>query len=316
MQDGDAYGYLSYAYLLEYDAPSPSSVCQYSVSYADGSGFTATLYDDVVGVEGTTLSVSAPVLGAITSKAPGELQPKQVDGIMGIAYGGPGQGSVSSAGEYTPFEAWVRAGQIANLFSLCMHSEGGTVVLGGAGAEYNNGAVQYAPLVSESYYVVEMMDLQVCASDGSGGYTTPCASLGLAASVYNEGQAIVDSGTTGIVLPDLAYSGLQAKIQELGLPYFDDMFGDYCTALAADQLSGYPYLNFVLTGETGEVNLYLSPLDYLGDCAAGGYFGSAISGSHAQDGTILGDSFMKAFNVVFDRVNSRVGFAPSACPTS
>ena len=33
-------------------------------------------------------------------------------------------------------------------------------------------------------------------------------------------------------------------------------------------------------------------------------------------GTILGDTFMKAFNIVFDRANSRVGFAESACPTS
>ena len=154
------------------------------MSYADGSGFTATLYTDEIAVPGTSLSLSMPAVGAITSKSGSStLEPKQVDGIMGIAYGGPGKNSVSSAGSYTPFERWVASGAIANLFSLCLHSAGGTVVLGGDGAEYNAGAVQYARLTQETFYVVEMLDLQVCAVV-DGDYTGHCTSLGLDSSVY------------------------------------------------------------------------------------------------------------------------------------
>ena len=66
---------------------------------------------------------------------------------------------------------------------------------------------------------------------------------------YNKGQAIVDSGSTGITLPDPAYSDLKTQIAALNLPQYDNMFGSsYCYQMASDDLSKYPYLNFVLFG--------------------------------------------------------------------
>jgi choice-of-anchor A domain-containing protein len=78
-------------------------------------------------------------------------------------------------------------------------------------------------------------------------------------------------------------------------------------------MNQYPNIAVYLNGISSP--LILTPQMYLR--AYSTYWCLAISTSGNIPLTILGDTFMRGFHVVFDRANSRVGFAnPSTCPTS
>lgn len=55
-------------------------------------------------------------------------------------------------------------------------------------------ARQWTPLLQETYYVVNMTDMLV-----DGG------SIGVPSHIYNDGETIVDSGTTDLSIPHSAY---------------------------------------------------------------------------------------------------------------
>ena len=59
--------------------------------------------------------------------------------------------------------------------------------------------VQYTPVIQQTYYVVNLTDVLVNG-----------VSIGVNTSVYNGGQAIVDSGTTEYVMPNTAFTALRA----------------------------------------------------------------------------------------------------------
>ena len=200
--------------------------CAFDISYADGSGFRAALWTDQIALDEIgTLNVTAPV-GAIYMKHKGEFEPKAVNGIIGFAYR-----SIASANESTLFEAWVDGALLANVFAMCLTDHGGRLVLGGTGDEYTMGPFVYTPIIEETYYVVNMTDLRV------GG-----TSLGLPSKVYNDGGAIVDSGSTDIALPQTAFDALVARLNAscaagtklvglCGEPSKQTLFDGYCVAL-------------------------------------------------------------------------------------
>lgn len=102
-----------------------------------------------------------------------------MDGIIGFGYQG-----LSSSGGPTIFDQWVSAGQLQDVFSMCLAEEGGKMVLGGDGTEGGD-VVMWTPIIDESYYVVNMTDMLVNGQ-----------SIGIHSSIYNTGGAIVDSGMT------------------------------------------------------------------------------------------------------------------------
>jgi len=283
------------------------SVCAYDIEYADESGFSAQLYTDSVALDSSgTLSTPATI-GGIYKKRKGEFEPTAVDGIVGFAYQ-----TLASSGEPTPFEAWVSAGKLANIFSMCLTDTGGSIVLGGGTATAIATAVSYTPLLEETYYVVDMLDLEI---NGVG--------LGLNKSVYNRGGAIVDSGTTDLILPKTAYDALVSKLKanctSASLPGLcgeesgKTIFDGYCFELTSADITEWPVLQVALDG----VTLAIPPSAYIrtSGCDSGQYSSSVEYGSDG-DGTILGDVFMKAYTVIFDRENKRVGFTPSTCADS
>ena len=78
---------------------------------------------------------------------------------------------------------------------MCLGYNGGILTLGGIDNTYSNGPIQYTPIIRESYYVVNMLDLLV---DNT--------SIGIPSVNYN--QTIVDSGTTLLVFPTSVYNSL------------------------------------------------------------------------------------------------------------
>merc|ERR1712137_359565 len=153
-------------------------------------------------------------------------------------------------------------------------------------------------------YVVELVDIQVFGQ-----------SIGVNASVYNRGDTIVDSGTTLLYLPITAYKSLANNFAAScpdshlkGVCSHGNIFLGDCVSLSASDIAQYPDITFEF-GSGIKVNL--PPQYYLvkGFCSGGDY-ALGIGPEAGADGTILGDTFMTAFECVFDRQNSRMGFAP------
>jgi hypothetical protein len=284
--------------------------CAYDIVYADSSGFSAALWTDQIAIDTNgTLTVSSAI-GAIYRKRRGEFEPKAVDGIIGFGYQ-----TIASALEPTPFDAWVGAGLVADVFAMCLTSDGGKLVLGGDGAMYSTSAPQYTPIIQETYYVVNMSDLAV------GG-----VSLGLPPSVYNRGDTIVDSGSTDLILPSTAFEALVKNLKHhckttrlaglCGEPQGKTILDGYCFQLSTKDLAAWPSLQIGLDG----VRLELPASTYLrqacddgGEGGGSAYFTASIDVGDDGDGTILGDVVMKPYNVIFDRARKRVGFSPAAC---
>ncbi|XP_068715614.1 beta-secretase 1-like isoform X2 [Montipora foliosa] len=127
--------------------------------------------------------------------------------------------------------------------------------------------------------------------------------LGLLPPSYS--SAIVDSGTTDILLHPEVYSAVIAQLKLRGPPVDERFWESYCVDTDPYQ---WPYITI-----------------YLKD-TIGGSFGLTVLGKHyvrkqdefyclsigaKQSGAVLGEVVMEGNVVVFDRANQRIGFAPS-----
>jgi len=201
-------------------------------------------------------------------------------------------------------DSMVNAGEIDDIFSMCLSENGGVMTLGGVG-NHHTGEISYTPITQHTWYVVELLDISVFGT-----------SIGVDASIYNKGDTIVDSGTTLLYLPYVAYTALASAFMDScpgshlqGVCEGEgNIFLGYCVDLTESDIEAYP--DIVFTFESG-IQVSLPPQYYLvqGYCGNGAY-ALGISPELARDGTILGDTFMSAFECIFDRANSRMGFAP------
>ena len=120
-----------------------------------------------------------------------------VDGIIGFA----GQGE-SSANTPTPFALMAEAKLFENVFSLCLSHKGGQLYLGEIDLE---GVTWTLRKAKSDFYAITIKDFLV--GNISIGITDP--------SVYNDGDAIVDSGTSDCCLPRPALDALRPLLRLL-----------------------------------------------------------------------------------------------------
>ena len=91
-----------------------------------------------------------------------------------------------------------------------------------------------------------------------------------------------------------------------------------CVVLAHSTTSSLPSLTITLAGENNsEFDLIIQPWHYLrvAQISQALPYGSdcRVFAITAQCGTVLGVTVMTAYTVLFDRANSRIGFARSTC---
>jgi len=225
-----------------------------------------------------------------------------VNGIWGISY--PDLAVTTPAIDYL-----ISQENLPNTFSLCVSNDNPIMSIGIDYSTNNN--FQWTPIVKQEYYNVNMTDLKV------GG-----VSLDLSWSAYSSPRAIVDSGTTLMLLTDTGYNALLDALNAMcpGLHGLCDaesgqgIFDGYCYTMTGAQLDAYPTVSVVLEGVSSSIDL--PPSQYLFQVTENnqqlycGGFGSAGS-----EGSILGDVFMTGNHFVFDRKNSKIGIgALSTCP--
>jgi len=187
-------------------------------------------------------------------------------------------------------------------FSMCLGSNGGVFILGGVDTSYNDAEMQYTDIVDDTYYVVQVNDFSV-------GET----SIGLDMSEYS--GTIVDSGTTLLVLSPDVWNAFVYTYQN-----------DYCPDLPSDLQSSCSGSDSIFTGSGfnfqesdiesfPSISINLESIGYLELDPAyyfisyNGYYYLGITEGNFT-GMIIGDVFMQAYNIHFDRGNNRLGFAP------
>mgnify|MGYP000674918079 CR=1 FL=1 len=99
-------------------------------------------------------------------------------------------------------------------------------------------------------------------------------SVGVNASIYNEGQCIVDSGTTDLALPHSAYIAFYNLLQQAcsagknlvgvcGLSFDKSLFGGYEFTMTQNDVAAFPTLTVVLVRNVRTIPSWL-PLIWLG----------------------------------------------------
>lgn len=302
--------------------------CTFRAGYEDGTGFSAAGWLDDVKLG--DMPTTRAAVGAIYESRMSD--PKPVDGIIGLA-----NVSESDYGAPTPIDALVSSGAMDNLFGLCLTEDGGQMYLGESATHMietfrnasEDGEIGWTPRkldgATPGLYAVTVTDIKI------GG-----VSLGLEPHFYNDGDAIVDSGTSDFDLPETAMKTLKHHFASLcatqclkGVcdcdsrkPLKVPIFENRCVDMELQDRDAYPTITVDFAGG---LTIPYPPASYLRN---GSQFCSGDpkkftieieAGGKDGSGTILGDTFMRGYNVIHDRrTPQRIGFAKvprgGACP--
>jgi hypothetical protein len=290
-----------------------SNQCGYSISYGDGSGYTALVYNTTVtfgSLPNHGIVIPSQYIGSIISEVTpnGPFEPPAVDGIAGFA-----QQFLSVVNAPTMIQQLsANNANCPAIFSLCgdAHHQGGIISVCGEG-HHHIGKNQWTPMVNYAagFYNVFVVDFAVNGKR-----------LGIDSSVYNNGLQAVDSGTTLMLIPDTAFAAMKTAF--LGLcsqtslhgvcdvssssTLFDD---NNCFAMTSQQLAAFPVIELIL-GSQNPITLNITANAYLvpGFCSDPTQYSLSIT-AIGGEGTLLGDPLMLANEVTYDVVNKRMGFA-------
>jgi len=243
------------------------------------SGFTSF---DNVNIGG--LEIQAQEFGEITSE-PGDVWVEApFDGLCGMAY----PALAVPSGMLPPFDQMMKQNLVAaGEFSFFLSSKDGddssALILGGTDPSYYTGDITYVPFnlfqPLVGYWLITGQDIQV-----GGKSVGACSNCGM----------VVDTGTSILTGPTAKIGPLLAAIGNV----------TDCSVV-----SSLPVITFVFNGKSFDLDpsfYVLSAPDDSGNivCQLG------IQGLDAGlDLWILGDPFLRKYYSVFDRKNSRVGFA-------
>jgi len=260
-------------------------------AYGDGSQVYGAVKQDIIKIGGLSATGPAAISYLQTSDFASLGGGTYMDGLWGMAY------DTFNGGLPTVVDSLVSAG-MPNVFSMCFSNNGGYLVMGGINTAYQTSAAQYTPITQQTYYSFNIGNVKV------GG--TP---LGVSMP-----GAILDSGTTFAYVPQTVYTAMQNALINAG------MNSGFFIAVGArpmcvTQVGLVPALAFTLPAVGGGTfDLSLTFSQYTMDCGGGTRAFNFIPVADGQM-TIFGDSFMQAFNNIFDRQNSQLGFAPvsSSC---
>jgi len=203
-----------------------------------------------------------------------------MDGICGMAFG-----SLSN-GYPPPMGALVKSGQLPeSVFAFYLgHLTEGELTIGGVDPTHYVGDFVNVPLLSNTYWLVELRDVE----------------LGDVSGYSSVKKAIIDSGTSLIVGPE---TDVTAMMQALGAEKHQGLWVAPCSAITG--------ANFVFN--IAGTKFALSKDDVVLQEEAGQCF-LGFQGMAGTDMWILGDVFMRRWYVKFDWCHSQVGIAPAKAP--
>ncbi|KAI0567013.1 Aspartic peptidase [Gracilaria domingensis] len=274
--------------------------CGFSLRYADGSTLSGSLIQDEM-VWGT-LRCNVTFGGILRNSA--NFERSEVDGILGMAYKSL---ACNPSCFDPPFDSLVKSGQVDDVFSICMTSTGGKLMLGGLDHKVTKAEVEYVDMThlgTQRYYRVSLGG-QLWIGDEK-------------VSMPNFRTAIVDTGTTLIVTSTKTFTALKREFQKrfCEVPELceDDSWfqSGMCVSLSDEDMELLPTLTMEVGGV---VRLSLRPQDYMLKYKRGGktYRCVGIMGMDGLGGmVVLGNTLMQRYVTVYDRRRGRIGFAEAA----
>ncbi|KAM7494416.1 hypothetical protein LguiB_029025 [Lonicera macranthoides] len=284
-------------------------LCQYSVTYGDGSSTTGYFVRDYLQlnrVSGNlqTTSMNGSVAFGCGAQQSGELissSPDALDGIIGF-----GQANSSMLSQLAA------AGKVKKMFSHCLEgtSGGGIFAIG----QLVQPKLKSTPLVpNEQHYNVIMKAIEV------GGDV-----LDLATDVFDTGArrgTIIDSGTTLAYLPDEVFNPLMDKIMArqpaLKTHIVDQQFK--CFYFTGNVDNGFPVVTFHFENS---LSLAVHAHEYLFSVNSDdtewciGWQNSGLQSKDGKEITLLGDIVLSNKLVLYDLENQTMGWTEFNCSSS
>lgn len=283
----------------------------FSIQYGSGS-LTGSFNTDNVQVGNLVVHGQS---FAESTKEPGlTFSVAKFDGILGLAFQ-----SLSVGYQVPLFDNMVAQGLVnENLFGVWLNNvesssseslsddnavmtstPGGEITFGGLDERHYTGSITYVPLIAETYWLFKVDRIYI---------HTPAATYGdddATENKHNFGTnvgAILDTGTSLLTGPSTEIDKIQALIggRGTGVP------NEYSVNCA--ELSSMPPVQFEINGET----FILSPQDYVlqagNNVCLSGFMGLDLPQRTGVQ-WILGDVFIRKYYTIFDKQNSRLGFA-------
>lgn len=206
----------------------------------------------------------------------------------------------SWGGSPVPYQV-AKQNNLKNVYSMCLGDNGGSITFG-----YNAPAsTKWTPVTKKQWFVITVNDFTV---DGKA--------LGYSARDYAD--AIVDSGTTLLIMPDAPYNTLVSRVKAMcssvNLPGVcnvqsgKSIFDGYCYRMTDAQIKSFPVLAALVPG-WGQ--LTINPHNYI--ISAGqqsAYCWGIASGGSGM--TILGDVATIGTNTIYDIDQNRIGMASNS----
>nr|ABS76468.1 progastricsin [Dicentrarchus labrax] len=258
--------------------------------YGAGSLYGTFGYDTV-----TVAGIVIPnqEIGLSTNEPGQNFVVAKFDGILGLSYP-----SISAGGETPVMDSMISQNLLsANIFAFYLSrngQQGSVLTFGEVDNSLYQGQIYWTPVTSETYWQIGVEGFQI------NGQDTGLCSQGC--------QSVVDTGTSSLTAPQQI---LGTIMQAIGAQ--QSQYGAYM--VDCSQVNNLPTLSFVISG----VALPLPPSAYIKQQYQNGYqyclvdiYPTYLPPRNGQPLWIFGDVFLREYYSIYDRTNSRVGFATAA----
>ena len=299
------------------------SSCLFYSQYADGSYAAGFMVDSNLELAGFE---AHGTYGAIVGASENFFEIPQGGGILGMSFSDPTV-QCNALSCFPPvLDALVEQNDLDDVFAMCGSHTEPLMVLGGGDDRLYKGELKYVPLVPPfNVYWVDVIATKV------NDYILPSGGAK---------NTILDTGTTGLLLPYTIFREWKAYIQDnyCHIPFVcnnfigPNIFSDTCIANDVEDVSPFlasfgfmgesddatsnsmlglpPFTMELANGVKLEVDAkdYLLQVDYMGRT----YSCMTIFGWEDNDELFLvGENILQHYYVEFDRQNKRLGIAES-----
>jgi hypothetical protein len=307
--------------------------CSFSQRYTEGSSWSAYKVRDLFILGGeqydmlpepTKWSVNF-TFGCQTSET-GLFRTQVENGIMGM----------SADPNTLPYVLYDQNIITSTIFSLCLLHTGGVMSIGSINSDLHQTPLQYALLTRKAgYFTIHVETIFFKKSithrtNGNEGERFTTRDLNEPKSKYNSGKGIIiDSGTTDTFLP----SSIAGKFKEIFREMTGVPFSNSPISLTTEQIHSFPTIVYRLQSKYSHstthrqnnstkkeneeneefVEIEFPPQHYLEPLS--GQKGKYVPRLYLteRNGGVIGANMMTGYDIVFDQMNLRVGFAKSHC---
>ncbi|CAO3659115.1 hypothetical protein G6F70_008149 [Rhizopus microsporus] len=262
------------------------------LQYGDGSSVRGYVGMDSVHIGKVTQD--RQLLGLVSAETVDLSRDKYMDGIFGLGFPPLAYTGLQSSIVEDLFHSGRIAGPVVSFYLGHPRDGGkGEILFGDINKEHFEGELKYVPLTEKTYWQVDLNGIGVKGKDIMNGTSMP---------------AIVDTGTTLIILPTALSKAIHASIPGAQYNFFygwrmpcdlaDSKSDEAITFNLGGQEFPIPLRDIVRAKRSVDIN----PFNNL--CFSG-------IGEADTPLAILGDTFLRSYYSVYDFGNARVGLAKS-----